>query len=159
MNGCYVAHDVEPSQQPRLSPRLDTRLLGVATLPDGEQVACGTFIVPEDDGPDWIGLYLPVDALASVYDVGDFPFVDGQLSRAWREPLDDWLRQIAAAVFVAVPFSLALIGYEVSGMAYADEIRSTGVPYERWVGFLWGDAEDLTWYPPTRHEGDYTVDR
>ena len=88
MNGCYVAHDVEPSQQPRLSPRLDTRLLGVATLPDGEQVACGTFIVPEDDGPDWIGLYLPVGALASVY-----------------------------------------------------------------------DAEDLTWYPPTRHEGDYTVDR
>lgn len=113
----------------------------------------------EDSGPDWIGFYLPVGALGSVYDVGAFPFVDGKSSRTWREPLDDWLRQIAAAVFTVVPFSLALIGHEVSGTAYADEIRITGVPDERWGGLLWGDSEELIWYPPTRHEGDYTVDR
>ncbi|MBC8135509.1 MAG: hypothetical protein H8F28_06450 [Fibrella sp.] len=161
LDGCYVARDVEPSQQSRLSPSLDTSALGVATLPDGEQVACGTFIVREDNGngPDWIGFYLPMGALGSVYDVGAFPFVDGKSSRVWREPLDDWLRQIAAAVFVVVPFSLALIGHEVSGTAYADKIRITGVPDERWVGLLWGDAGELIWYPPTRHEGDYTVDR
>lgn len=155
LEGCYVARDVEPSQQARLSPSLDTSALGVATLPDSEQVACGTFLVREDNGPDWIGFYLPLSALGSVYDVGAFPFVDGKSSRAWREPLDDWLRQIATAVFVVVPFSLALIGHEVSGTAYVDEIRITGVPDERWDGLLWRDAEELIWYPPTRYEGDY----
>ncbi len=156
LNGCYEDSQVEPSDQPRLMPSLETRQLGVATLPNGRQSACGTFTVRENNGPDWIGFYLPMGALASVYNVGAYPFEDDKTSRTWREPLDDWLTKMAGVVFSAVPFSLALIGHEVSGMTYAEEIHNTGMPAERWVGYLWREGEHLVWYPPTRYDPDFT---
>jgi hypothetical protein len=155
LDGCYEDSRAEPSNQPRLMPSLEIRQLGIATLPNGRQLACGSFTVREDNGTDWIGFYLPMGALASVYDVGAYPFGD-ETSRTWREPLDDWLTQIAGVVFAAVPFSLALVGHEVSGMAYAEEIRNTGMLAERWVGYLWREGERLVWYPPTRYEPSFT---
>jgi len=161
LNGCYEDSQVEPSDQPRLMPSLETRQLGVATLPNGRQSACGTLAVREDDftgrddGTDWIVLFLPMGSLDSVYNVGAYPFEDGKNSRTWREPLHDWLTQIAISVFSAVPFSLALIGHEVSGMTYAEEIHNTGMPAERWVGYLWREGERLVWYPPTKYEPDF----
>ena len=156
LDGCYEDCDVEPSDQPQIAPTLETRLFGVATMPKGQQVACGTIIVREDEGPDWICFYLPLGALNTAYDVGGYPFGGGSSSRPWREPLDDWLVRIAAAVFVAAPFPLALIGHEVSGTDYTDEVQKTGVPEERWAGMLWREDDRLVWHSPTKYEAYYT---
>jgi len=165
LDGCYEDEHVEPLHQTRLPPTIEkTKLLGVATLPDRRQAACGTVIVREDDftgrddGSDWVVLFLPMGALDSVYNVGAYPFEDGKDFRTWRKPLDDWLARVAAAVFAAVLFPLALIGHEVSGTTYAAEISNTGLPAERWVGYLWQEGEHLAWYPPTQYEADFTFD-
>lgn len=156
LDGPYGNRNVEPSHQPRILPTLETGLVGIATLPQGQRVACGTFTVREDDGPDWIGFYLPIGVLHTAYDVGAYPFGDGETSRSWRAPLDEWLVRMAAAVFAAVRFPLALVGHEVSGTTYAEEIQSTGVPEERWIGCLWREGERLVWHPPNKYESDYT---
>lgn len=156
LDGCYGNRDAEPSNQPRIAPTLETRLFGVATMPNGQQVACGTIIVREDEGPDWLCFSLPLGALNTAYDVGGYPFGGGSSSHSWREPLDDWLAWIAAAVFAATPFQLALIGHEVSGATSADEVQTMGAPEERWVGMLWRKDDFLVWHPPTKYEADYT---
>jgi len=161
IDGCYEDRQEEPSNQPRQLPSLEVNQYGVATLPDGQKVVCGIFIVREDDltgrndGSDWIGFYLPMGALDSVYDVGAYPFGDAKSSYIWREPLDDWLMNIGAAVFAKVPFPLALIGHEISGTTGAAEISRTGIPVERWIGYLWRENEHLIWYRPTRYEADF----
>ena len=64
--------------------------------------------------------------------------------------------RIAAAVFVAAPFPLVLIGHEVSGTDYTDEVQKTGVPEERWAGMLWREDDRLVWHSPTKYEAYYT---
>ena len=156
LDGCYKDSTVEPSDQPRLPPDLEGHLLGTATVPGGQQAACGTFIVREDNGSDWLGFYLPMGALETVYNVGAFPFYDDTFNHVWREPLDTWLVQIAKSVFSVTPFSLALLGHEVSGETSAEEIRSQDIPEDRWIGYLWQENEHLVWYPPSQYRADYT---
>ena len=151
LNGCHKDSAAEPSNQPRILPDLNGHLLGIATVPGGRQVACGTFTVREDNGSDWLGFYLPMGALETVYDVGAFPFNDDTSNRAWREPLDTWLVQIAKSVFSVTPFSLALLGHEVSGETSAEEIKSQNIPKDRWIGYLWQENEHLVWYPPAQY--------
>ena len=155
LDGCYEDSTVEPSHQSRVLPDLGGHLLGIATVPGGQQAACGTFIVREDNGSDWLGFYLPMGALETVYDVGAFPFYDDESVFAWREPLDAWLVQIAEIIFSVTPFPLALLGHEVSGASSTGEIQSQGIPEDRWIGYLWQENEHLVWYPPSRYEADY----
>src|SRR5438876_11008490 len=77
LQGCYLRHDIEPSQQQRVAPSLTTleaggHLRGIATLANGKQIACGTFLVREEVGPAWIGFYLPMGALSTAHDVGAY---------------------------------------------------------------------------------------
>jgi hypothetical protein len=164
LEGCYLRRDFEPADQQRLQPSLASleqygHLLGVATLPNESKVACGVVAIREDSGIDWLDFYLPVGALATAYDVGAFPYDDGKDSQWWREPLDGWLVELAQAVFVAAPFSLALVGHEVSGHAYAATIAIDGLPAERWDGYLWQEAGNLHWYPPTIYSASFKVGR
>lgn len=152
LDGCYKESTIEPSHQPRLLPNLDGWLLGTATVPGGQRAACGTFIVRENDGFDWLGFYLPMGALEAVYDVGAFPFYDDKSICTWRKPLDAWLVRIAEAIFSVIPFSLALVGHEVSGETSTEEVQSQGVPQDRWIGYLWREGEHLAWYSPTLYE-------
>jgi hypothetical protein len=164
LHGCYVRRDIDPVDQQRVEPSLPSlerygRLLGVATVPNGRTVACGTVAIREEGGSDWLDFYLPMTALSTVYDVGAFPFEDGKDSTGWREPLDAWLAELAQAVFAVAPFSLALVGHEASGRSYAAEIATSGVPAERWDGYLWQEGGKLCWYPPTVYCAAFTVGR
>jgi hypothetical protein len=167
VEGVYSRRDVEPEAQERLDPSQVTWKKrdqhGVLTLSDGTRLACGTVVVRETRGIDWLDLYLPMGSLTLARpDVGAFPFADGMPSRPWREPLDALLAQIGQRIWVATPFRLALVGHEVSGQAYAENIGAQGgVPEARWIGYLYSDeaGEDaaLVWYPPTRYDAPFTV--
>lgn len=142
LDGCYVDRTREPSDQTPLTASLSLlterrHLLGVATLPSGLRVPCGTVAIREEDGSDWLDLYLPVGALSGLDKrVGGFPFEEGTGSRLWREPMDRWLADVAERAFEHVDFSLALIGFEVSGAAHARDLREHGVPEQRGVCYL-----------------------
>jgi hypothetical protein len=153
-DGVYLDRDAEPRQQTRNavtaeSLRVD-RLQGLVRSPNGVTIACGTCLIREDDGPDWLVLYLPIGALATAYDVGGYPFEpSAETSRPWREILDAWLAGIGVAVYNRVQYRLALVGFEVAGEAYADELMRSGIPKQRNMGYLWPDADTVTFYPCT----------
>jgi hypothetical protein len=58
--------------------------------------------------------------------------------------------KIAAHVFEATPFQLALVGFEVEfGDISSEKLRLTGIPKQRSEGFLWRVDQQLRWYPAT----------
>ena len=133
LQGCYLRLDVEPEQQSRLAPSLEALessgpLRGLATLPNGKRVACATCAVREEEGSDWLDLFLPLGSLGSAYAVGAFPFDDSSRSREWREPLDGWLTSLGQRVFARVPYALGLIGFEVSGQSSTESWRKPESP-------------------------------
>jgi hypothetical protein len=107
--GCYLKRDIEPEDQPRLdfeaSMLSHSHLQGVATLPGGSPVACGTCCVRDDSGSDWLVFYLPMSALGNALPVGGFPF-DGGNHETWRRPLDTWLADLGRNLFGLVPYRL-----------------------------------------------------
>lgn len=113
-------------------------LRGVVELPDERQIVCGTVAIREDDGPDWLDFYLPLGALGRTDPrVRGFPFGDdyGVATFPWRQPIDHWLADIGSRVHDEVPYRLGLIGCEVSGEVYADQLVA-GVPDEHDIGYL-----------------------
>jgi hypothetical protein len=136
VQGCYGQRYVEPAAQPLVPVTLESvrqqgHIFGVLRLPSQIKVACGALLVREEDGPDWVDLYVPMGALERADPrVGGFPFGEdgGSSSLAWRRPIDDWLAEVASDVYRVVPFELALIGMEASGSAYAEELQ--GAPPE-----------------------------
>jgi hypothetical protein len=153
LKGCYLEREQEPADQVKLIPseemlRSGQHLLGLARLPNKTQVACGTVAIREDNGPDWLDFYLPMGALAQAYDVGGYPFdIDNKSPESWQKPIDDYLAEIGKFVFSAVPFKLGLIGHEVSGNHYAEEIAEQGIPDERYIGYLWPSGGKLNYFP------------
>jgi hypothetical protein len=162
LDGCYREPRVEPEDQPRVGPvPLDIEhpghFYGRAALPTGPTLVCGTFVSRQDswdDGVDWLGLYLPVGALAEADPrVGPFPFglPPGQKSsKEWREPIDNWFASIARRVQAVVPFRVALIGFEASAPG---DPWDGQVPAERWVGYVVPRTRPATFFPTTRWEG------
>jgi hypothetical protein len=152
--GCYLDPAAEPWDQPLISPAdrpLDSghRLLGIAALPNGARVACGSCLVREEEGPDWLDFYIPLGALGTAYPVGAYPF-GSEPSRHWRAPVESWLAQIGLYVASRSSYSLGLIGWEVSGQVYAAEVAAQGVPSERWLGYLWpSDNAGVVYHPST----------
>jgi hypothetical protein len=152
LDGCYLHRDREPSEQARVpvaSIELETKLYGVARLGLRGHVACATFVVRYEDGEDWLWLSIPLGSLATVLPVRAFPFDNGN-DLAWRSELDEWLCAIGRRVFEAVPFRLALVGFDASEDDDAATFARSGVPEERWVGFLALADDELRWFPPNR---------
>ncbi|AGL14776.1 hypothetical protein [Actinoplanes sp. N902-109] len=61
-------------------------------------------------------LYLPLGALGRTdRRIRGYPFDErsGAESLTWRAGLDQWLVQVATAVYAEVPFERAVIGFEV----------------------------------------------
>ncbi len=142
LDGCYTDCFREPADQPRLMPTWledGSHLLGVARLPNGLRVACGTCMIREENGgPDWLYLYLPLGSLGNAYPVGGFPFgSEADWPGPWRDEVEDWLAEVGQWVAQSASFRLGLIGFEVSGQAYAADLAVQGVPAERFVGYLW----------------------
>jgi hypothetical protein len=152
LEGCYLDAAREPEEQPRLDfePALldHGHLHGVASLPSGARVACGTCTVREDEGSDWLVLYSPLGALGRAYEVGGFPF-DGGDHEHWRVELESWFAAIARSLFEATHFRLGLIGFETSGMFHADALSISGMPDERYFGFLIPTESGLKYFPRT----------
>lgn len=152
LEGGYLRSDIEPSQQQRVAPSLAIQLssghvYGIATLPDGVRVPCGTVVVREEGGDDWLDFYVPLGALADAYPVGGYPFEERAASREWREPLQNWLASIGHSVFAQAPFRIGLTGFEVSGSERAEHLAVSGIPSDRWIGYLVPSAGRLQWHP------------
>src|SRR5215204_3547614 len=133
LEGCYFDSDREPNEQQRVSPSNESldrmHLYGLARLPNGQRVACGSCLIREGDGPDWLDFYLPTGALGDAYEIGAFPFAEANVDhRGWRVPVDEWLKSIGEYIHTVTPYRLALIGFEVSGEAYASEVAERGLP-------------------------------
>jgi hypothetical protein len=182
LEGPYLDRDREPADQKVVDPRggISEVLSGIAALPDGAGVLCSSIVVLLDDGYE-LSLCIPVNALAVAWpQIGDFPFVGGRSSpadggsearrplraprvpedddRAWQEPLEEWLAGFGRAVFDAVPFPVALIGFE-GGLLSDDEERRLveEMPEKRSVGVLRQEQDQLAWYPATSR-GRFDVD-
>jgi hypothetical protein len=154
LDGVYLSRDVEPSQQQRLAITAEllqvSHLQGLARLPNGATIACGTVFIREDDGPDWLCLYVPMGALGTAYSVGGYPFEpDVANSHQWRDVVDPWLAGIGSRVYDQVAYRLGLIGFEVSGEMYADDIAASGVPAYHYPGVLWPTSGAVTYHPST----------
>lgn len=165
LTGFFRHRDREPDVQRRVKARREMlddygHLLGVARLADDNRLACGVVAVREENGPDWLLVYIPMGALAEVYpEVGAYPFgnfVQDATPPHWQKLVDDWLVSLGKSIFNAVAFRLALIGHEVSGTCYADELATGGVPQERWIGYLWPKNGGLNWYAPTFFSPPYS---
>lgn len=148
--GCYLNPRRDPHHQPRAAfePSLpfEGHLYGVATLPPGKRVACGTCCVREDRGTDWLIFYCPMGSLERVYPVGGFPFGDDDHD-SWRAELEGWLTNIAHQVFAAAPFRLGLIGFETSGELHAVDVLQHGVPAQRHCAVLVPTPGGLVLHP------------
>jgi hypothetical protein len=152
VTGCYLDCEREPDNQLRteFAPSLpfEGHLYGVASLPVGQSVACGTCCVREDDGSDWLVFYCPMGALGRIYPVGAFPF-DEHDHDPWRRELEAWLVGLARQIFNAAPFRLGLIGFEASGELRADDLPKTGVPASRPWAVLVPGPSGLLFHPRT----------
>jgi hypothetical protein len=146
LDGCFADRRREPADQIRVAPTLAAQsesghLRGVAVLPNGAAMVCGTVVIREDyRGIDWLDLYLPLGALARADGrVGGYPFgstittcddAPSRESLEWRRPIDNWLAGIGSSIFAVAPFRLGLIGFEVSGAELTD------IPAERYATYL-----------------------
>ena len=145
LKGCYEHRDIEPENQKQISPSSfnydDGRgghSLGVASLSSDQQIACGTCVIRETNGPDWLNLYLPMGALGTALEVGGYPFLlDDDPPPTWLIAVEQWLADIAASIAEITHFRLALIGFEVSGSCYASDIERDGIPDTRYIGYVW----------------------
>src|SRR5262249_36873381 len=119
LDGCFMDRKREPTDQPKtdeFSLETGSHLLGVASLPNGSRVACGSCLIREDDGPDWLDFYLPMGSLGTAYPVGSFPSdTDVSQTAPWRYDVEDWLAGIGLWVAEATSYKLGIIGFEVSG--------------------------------------------
>lgn len=149
LDGPYPRCDREAHEQERLDltgARSGTSFLsyGIATIPGGLRVACQTFPVREEDGPDWLKLGIPVAALDNVY-----PVWTDDSWRSWADPLEEWFADIGRFVYDRVPFALGVLGEEVSGSHYAEHLAEHGIP-ERHCGMLVpSEGGELRWLPAT----------
>jgi hypothetical protein len=156
LKGYYLDNNREPDEQEpmNMSPisvEGGSHLYGLAHLPNGVQVACGSCFVRPDEGRAWLNFYLPMGALGDAYPVGGYPFEsDVKKAELWQRPLDNWLAEIGDYVFSLVPFQLGLIGFEVSGDVTFAEQYAKGKPQERYIGYLWPDQGNLEYFPKNK---------
>jgi hypothetical protein len=107
-------------------------------------------LVREEEGPDWLDFYLPMGSLARAYPVGGFPFgTEADWPGPWRYEVEDWLARLGLWIARSASFRMGLIGHEVSGHVYASDIANSGVPDERFIGYLWPTDESVVYYRRT----------
>ena len=157
LDGCYLSDSVEPSEQKRVQPSergTEDRLYGIARLPNGTRVACGTYaFVSQEEGEreqyHSLVLFTPMGALSPAYPVGAYPFGRMDAVFQWKRELDEWLHGIGNFVYERAPFVLGLVGFEIDTRISAKSLEAHGIPDERFAGILWPRGKKLEWYPPT----------
>jgi len=156
LEGCFLRSDLEPTQQPKVSP-LDTanegHLYGIATFPSGKQCVCGSFWGNFEECGCWMTLYLPLGSLGTIFPVKAYPIYSKTESspEVWLKEVNNWLKDIATDIYPQIKFNIALIGFEINSFDVKKKLTE-GIPNEHWEGILIPDKNNLTWYPPTIYE-------
>ncbi len=150
LDGCYPDRWNPPERQEPVTP--ENLSLGHGTVYGWARTAlgrlvCATHIIREDGdtGDDWLDLCLPTGALGRVESRMGYP-IGGEESRAWREPPDKWFVGIARRVARDAGFQVAIIGEEVSGLAYL----ATDSEAQRRVSVVTIAAGEVEWIPPVQ---------
>lgn len=163
LEGCYLRSDVEPVEQLKVSPK-DTEneghWYGIATFPEKKQCVCGSFWGDYEESGCWMTLYLPLGSLGAIFPVEAYPFLFKIESspESWLKEVNNWLKDIAIAIYPQVKFNIALIGFEVDFFDLKKKLAS-GIPHERWEGILLPHNDKLTWHPPTFYDPPYRLDK
>jgi hypothetical protein len=165
LEGPYGDPNIDPSQQAFVSPDVvidrESHVYGVANLPDGARVACGSLAIRYEGGHEWVhdpegtdllDFYVPLGSLAHAWpQIGGYPFQTGDdaATRVWQEPLEEWLASIGLTIFESVRFRVGFVGFEGSSFVPGDwrEWLTAGVPAQRGYGLLWPEANSARWYP------------
>ena len=150
--GVWTEREFDPEVDPRQDTKnvlvttelMDKNLLGIAHLPNGKAVPCGMAVSPSDD---WLAFFLPLAGLELAYEVGAFPWGDG--NRPWIAELNDWLAEIGKKVFCQAPFKIAAVGFEiqVSTVFDIDLSKAIELPQHRQCGLLVPAGQDARGYP------------
>ncbi len=152
LTGGYLQRDKEPIEQQKadisiISLETGSHLQGLARLPNNYKIACGTCLIREDEGPDWLDFYLPMGSLAEAYQVGAYPFDENENSpKLWQKEVDGWLAEIGNFIYSKVRYKLGLIGFEVSGEFYSSQFDKNEIPEKRYEGFLWPTENKLNYF-------------
>jgi hypothetical protein len=153
LDDCFLDRSREPTGQPRTAEfclETGSHSLGVASLPSGSRVVCGSCLVREEEGPDWLDFYLPMGSLATAYPVAGFPFgAEADWPGPLRYEVEDWLARIGLWIAQSASFQLGIIGFEVSGQVDASEIAAKGIQDERSIGYLWPSKGSVVYYRRT----------
>jgi hypothetical protein len=159
LDGPYPRRDLEPGRQARSEPGTGD-CYGTAILPHGIAVACASWtlsslpgLLPDGEPypPDLLEFCVPLGSLCRAWpQIGGFPFQQGQDTRPWQEPLEDWLAGIAADTYTRARFRLAVIDFELDAdyELWRSWTRGT-VPAERRVGLLLAAGGELNYLQRT----------
>jgi hypothetical protein len=153
LDGCYLDRNREPYEQDKINPlniKIENvlHLQGLIRLPNNKWTACGTCIIMEDEGSDWLDFYIPLGSLSKYYDTDGYPFNEKNKNNlSWQSTIDDLLSTLGNNLFSKVNYKLGLIGFEVSGEYYSENIKSSGIPEKREIGFLSPTNSQIKYYP------------
>ncbi|MFF5313714.1 hypothetical protein [Streptomyces massasporeus] len=141
--GSFAFTDREPAEQEPVPCTVASltaygHLHGQLLLPTGQLAVCGAVAIRGgDDTSDWLDFYVPAGAL----DKAGIPYWDGRPFHR-SAVLDDWQAGVGTAAFERAPFSLGVIGWEVSGCTDAATLAGR-LPQERGIGYLLPQEEGL----------------
>lgn len=94
---------------------------GAFALRGGREIGCVSHVVREEGGSDWLTLSLPTAMLGLAYRVA-YPLT-AELN-PWLVEVDEVLLDVAEWLHAVIPFELAIVGEEVSGLRSAVELQS-----------------------------------
>ncbi|MFD9936815.1 hypothetical protein ACFWZ6_27200 [Streptomyces massasporeus] len=143
VRGSFAFTDREPEEQEPVPCTVASltaygHLRGQVRLPNGHLAVCGAVAIRGgDDSSDWLDFYVPAGAL----DKAGLPCWDGRPFHR-SAVMDDWLAGVGTEVFERAPFSLGVIGWEVSGCTDAAALGGR-LPRERGIGYLLPQEEGL----------------
>lgn len=94
-------------------------LYGVAKIHEGCEIGCISNIVREESGSDWLDFSLPTGMLERIFEL-QYPL--STEANPWMPRVNEFLASVGKAVFRQVPFELAVIGEETSGIVSASTV-------------------------------------
>src|SRR5260370_41007548 len=83
---------------------------GCIRLPEGSVIGCGSYF-SHYGNETWFSLFMPLELLGRVVPL-EYPLA---LEQIWMKPLDFFLSSIGARVYQYMPFTVAVLGEDVSG--------------------------------------------
>jgi hypothetical protein len=159
LTGCYIERSMNPDMQVRIKPSLVTdedwcHVYGIADFNDPDlKLACGSCVVRETGGPDWLDFYFPMGSLGRVFPVGGFPFLDQNERVPWLPRVEIWLAELGLELSKRIPMRMGLIGFECSGSTDLKALtQDGGIPSERWIGYIWPNDGVFTYFPSNAYK-------